>query len=238
VTRWNTVAFDLDDTLYPERDYVLSGFRAVAVWAASRFSEPVERCFCAFKELSASGPRGYIFNRWLDSRGAPTELVPEMVRVYREHEPVIKPFPGISDLLDSLAQKCALGLISDGFLDVQRIKLRALGIEQYFSSVIFTDQLGVDSWKPSVHPFETMLKELESHPGEAVYVGDNPEKDFFGARRLGITTVQCCYSGGYYVELDPPTPEHAPQFTVSSVAELNRLLLNGADDGLSLPGLA
>ena len=33
MSRLEAVVFDLDDTLYPEADYVLSGFQAVADWA-------------------------------------------------------------------------------------------------------------------------------------------------------------------------------------------------------------
>jgi putative hydrolase of the HAD superfamily len=80
--------------------------------------------------------------------------IAEMVKVYREHRPTIQPIPGIPELLARLRPECALGLLADGFLPAQRLKLAALGLERFFDAVVFTEDLGRDSWKPSPAGFE------------------------------------------------------------------------------------
>ena len=57
VPKWRAIVFDLDDTLYPERDYVLSGFRAIARWAAEHLRIPAEDGYRELAELFAAGVR-------------------------------------------------------------------------------------------------------------------------------------------------------------------------------------
>jgi putative hydrolase of the HAD superfamily len=61
--------FDLDDTLYEERTYVVSGFRAVAGFLSDRFGVDFhESLEWMLAELEKAG-RGRIFNRLLVERG-------------------------------------------------------------------------------------------------------------------------------------------------------------------------
>jgi hypothetical protein len=50
------LVFDLDDTLYPEREFALSGFRAAGRWAAAEPSAPEG---CAIKGNVTSNGRIY-----------------------------------------------------------------------------------------------------------------------------------------------------------------------------------
>ncbi len=80
------IVFDLDDTLYLERDYVRSGF--LAVEAASRISGFAAQAWSLFVE----GARHTTFDLTLERLGkAPSEpaLVPQLVAIYREHVPDI-----------------------------------------------------------------------------------------------------------------------------------------------------
>src|SRR5664280_2826371 len=73
------VVFDLDDTLYLERDYVASGFRAVGIWCAERLGlEGIEE---QAEVLFIQGRRGDIFNAVLEQMGveSDTGMVSEMV---------------------------------------------------------------------------------------------------------------------------------------------------------------
>lgn len=58
--------------------------------------------------------------------------------------------------------------------------------------VVVTDLLGPDRqfWKPHTRPFEVALSKLGVEPKRAVYVGDNPTKDFYGPTQLGMRTVR------------------------------------------------
>lgn len=226
MNRWRAIVFDLDDTLYPERDYVLSGFHAVAVWAETALGIPAEQCFTELTSLFEQGVRSDTFNRWLAAHSlSHYNLVAELVTVYREHQPQLAPLPNVPKLLRSLHHHYRLGLVSDGYLGVQQRKLAALNLADYFDAVIFSDQLGREAWKPSTKPFKAVLKQLAVRATKAVYIADNPAKDFLGARRVGMFTVWVRRPDGEYADLTPPTPHHTPDLTIRTLAELEQLLV-------------
>jgi len=225
VPKWRAIVFDLDDTLYPERDYVFSGFRAVATWAAEHLGIPQTTGTAELIGLYRSGVRGDTFDRWLADRGlSPAGLVPQLVQVYRDHNPSLRPFPGVPELLAALHASRQLGLVSDGYLTVQERKWTALGLAAFFDAVIFSDAWGRATWKPSPKPFEAALQQLAVAAQDVVYVADNPVKDFLGARQVGLATIRLRWPDGEYTQFQPSTPQHAPDFTVASLTDLQGLL--------------
>jgi putative hydrolase of the HAD superfamily len=224
VSRWRAVIFDLDDTLYSERSYVLSGFRAVARWIEARTGSPAAEVYQSLHALFCQGVRGDTFDRWLAAKGLPPDLTPTMVDVYRTHRPEIDLFPGVRATLQGLRPVARLGLVSDGPRTMQRAKLDALGVDQLFSAVLLTDELGRDFWKPSPVPFQKALGLLGVSPQDCVYVGDNCAKDFIGARSIRLSTIWVRYSGGDYCRTDPPAPSYAADLVADTLPELNALL--------------
>ncbi len=220
MTRWRAILFDMDDTLYPERAYVMSGFRAVAAWAEGRCGIPAEEGYAELEQLFESGVRGDTFDRWLAEFGQDGTLVSEAVGVYRGHAPQIEPYAAVTPLLARLKQNSALGIVSDGYLDVQRGKLDALGLRNWFNVIVFSDEMGREAWKPSPLAFQAALEYLQVAPSDAVYVGDNPKKDFLGARRAGVASIWLKLQGGVYEALAPEGQEYEPDFVVRSFGEL------------------
>ncbi|HNV01861.1 MAG TPA: HAD family hydrolase [Vicinamibacterales bacterium] len=232
MTRSRAVVFDLDDTLYPERDFVLGGFGAVAAWGETHLGIPKDEGYRALLRMYEDGVRGDTFDRWLGARGIdPGPIVPQLVDAYRRHAPRIAPFPGVPAMLGRLRAGHRVGLVSDGFLAVQRRKLDALGIGSLFDAVVFSDEWGRDGWKPSPAPFLAALERLGVAADSAVYVGDNPLKDFLGARLAGMRTVQVRRPGGEYCRAVAPTKAHEADRVLRDLDELERLLASwpGAD---------
>ena len=148
-----------------------------------------------------------------------------LVDIYREHRPELRPFPEVPPLLEKLRrQGLRLGLVSDGHVAVQRRKLTALKIGHHFDAIVFSDELGKRYWKPSPKPFATVLKILKTKAGHSVYVGDNPTKDFRGARQVGMLTIRFSHPLGEYSQLIPPTEEHASHLTVTSLRQIEGII--------------
>ena len=187
------VLFDLDDTLYPEHTYVACGFFAVAKYLEEicclKASEVYKRLLAAFFN---DGIRGNTFDLVLKTMGVhPSQsLVSRLVDVYRAHDPDITLYPDARRILLLLRPHFQLGVLTDGYTEVQRRKVQALGIESFFDVIIYSDDFGRAHWKPSVIPFQYFLNFLKIRPENTVYVGDNPYKDFIGARKIGINTVR------------------------------------------------
>ncbi len=174
------VILDLDDTLFPESSYVRSGFLAVAEWGESELRIAQSESAVYLNEAFESGIRANTFNMWLKHFGldASTILVQQIVDVYRNHEPDISPFDEVPSILRKLSKSYALGLVSDGYLEVQKKKFAALQLSHYFDAICFSDELGREHWKPSPRPFQVVAERLQVPAADCVYVGDNPNKDF------------------------------------------------------------
>lgn len=191
------VLFDLDDTLYPEISYVKSGFGAVARFLATDRATQA-KLLAHMLELFACNPSG-VFERLLERvRGVDlevdvsSEIIPKLVDVYRSHSPTIRLYDDVLPTLRVLRQYgIRLGIITDGRADGQQAKVEALGVAELVDVVVITDSLGPKRryWKPHSRPFEVALSELDVRPANAVYIGDNPTKDFHGPAQLGMRTV-------------------------------------------------
>lgn len=221
---WKALVFDLDDTLYPERAYVLSGFRSVSRWCSDNLGLDGKASLDALLEISERGERRHTFDRFLESVGFSLEHVPRLVSEFRSHVPEISPYPHALSLLRRLAGEVRLGIVSDGDLKVQEKKLAALDLGQYFDAVVFSDALGKEHWKPSEVPFRAVAEALGVTPRESIYVGENSLKDFVGARRAGMRTIRVLEPAGYYTGEEPPGPEHEADVTIRSLTDFDEAL--------------
>jgi len=216
------VVFDMDDTLYLEREYVRSGFQAVAA-SLERCGLSPEKAFDFLWEQFERGVRGDTFNRLLDAypqlKGACSP--PELIEIYRAHVPSLSLAPEIHQLLEELRKGgLKLGLISDGPLASQSAKFKSLRLEPHFDLVVLTDEWGREFWKPHPRSFESIMEAWDMKPRELVYVADNPVKDFLAPKRLGWHTVRLRLSEQQSFAHAPASPDHAPDREVSSIAEM------------------
>ncbi len=186
------VLFDLDDTLYRELDFVESAFREVAGTLAQCAGLPVPQAHAALADARVRFGRDRTINRAVEALGLAPALVPPLVRVYRSHAPAsLQLHSDARRALDRLAaQGIRLGLVTDGDPDVQRSKARALGLERWLGAMRFSWDEGAERQKPHARAFLPALEALGLAGDEAIYIGDNPAKDFVGARALGMYTVR------------------------------------------------
>jgi putative hydrolase of the HAD superfamily len=194
----SVVVFDIDDTVYLERDYVYSGFRAVGHWAGERLG--VEGFEAACSKLFASGVRGTIFDDAL--RGLGVEPKPDVIvalrEVYRAHDPDIHLEPDAVSVLERLHRRIALSAVSDGPITSQRAKAGALELSRWLSPILFTEEMGPEYHKPSSLAFESLEKQFGVQGVGLGYVADNPAKDFIGPAALGWRTVRVRRPGGLH----------------------------------------
>ena len=232
--RVHTIVFDLDDTLYLERDFVLSGFAAVDLCLRNEqgiagFAESAGRLF-------AEGVRGRIFDAALAELGhAPTpETIQRLVAIYREHEPAIELLPDAAAALAWAARWFRLGLITDGYAAVQARKIRALGLEARIPFRIVTDELGRAFWKPNPEAYRRVMQHFPGSPAGYVYVGDNPRKDFLAPRELGWRTLRVRRSGGESSGVSAAPHEDAER-EIASLLALEELLRPSEESGRGSP---
>jgi putative hydrolase of the HAD superfamily len=102
--------------------------------------------------------------------------------------------------LQRLRRRYRLGCITDGFAEVQRRKLRALGLEDAFDVIVVTDDHGRRNWKPAAYPFLLCCRSLGVTSDRAVFVGDNPDRDMAGAQNAGIRSIRIRRELGYFCQ--------------------------------------
>ncbi|MCL6457332.1 MAG: HAD family hydrolase [Gorillibacterium sp.] len=217
-----TIVFDLDDTLYPERDYVLSGFKAVGERVFRQFGHA--GFYESATRLFHSGESALIFNRVLDQLGLAynNQLITELVACYRLHEPEISLSADAQWLLGRISAEVKLGLLSDGYKEAQEQKVMKLNLDHYFHAVVLSDTLGREHWKPSPVPYQEMVRLLHVQHEACLYVGDNASKDFITAKTLGWRTVRLKRPDGVYADTLVPE-EFEAHYQIDNLRQLTTI---------------
>jgi len=193
--------FDIDDTLYLERDYVRGGFAAVGAWARTELgvADLGDRAWAAF----VAGVRGRIFDEALVACGvtANDTLVPRLVDVYRSHAPAIELLDDVRTWLAGRAADVDLAVVTDGPRASQLAKAAALGLERWADPVVITEDLGPGRSKPHPAAFACVEAATGLAGAACAYVADNPAKDFAGPQTRGWRTVRVRREGGLHTSV-------------------------------------
>ena len=224
------VIFDLDDTLYPERAYVFSGFAAVAEAFKEILGDPTEAAG-QMRRLFDTEHRRRVFNRLLIDRSLTEDpdLVSRMITTYRTHRPAIELYRDADAALTRFRKTHKLGLLTDGPTVMQRAKINALKLGPRVEAIILTDELGPEFSKPHPRSFEQITEQLDVEPGRCTYVADNPAKDFIGPNALGWGTVRVIRPAGVYHDA-APAEGGAAQHRIDALDQLDAVLGPGPTD--------
>jgi len=95
--------------------------------------------------------------------------------------------PGARKILDHLAGKYELHLITNGFKEIQQIKIDTCGIRKYFKELIISEEVGVQKPHPKI--FRTSETRTGAKTHECIYIGDHPESDVKGSQNAGWDQV-------------------------------------------------
>lgn len=214
------VVFDLDDTLISEKEYIKSSFVHVSQIIKRDFLIESDVISDIMYEFSIDSKK--VFNRVLKKLGLNDDInyIKKLVYEYRNHIPNIRLYDDAEYTL-SLLKKSGfkLGIITDGYKEVQKNKIEVLNIKSIFDSIIITDEIGREYWKPHKLPYIKSSDELGVKFEEMVYVGDNVNKDFVTANSLGILTIQVQRENGVYCNVKSK-PQYDAKIKVNSLEEL------------------
>lgn len=191
------VVFDLDDTLISEKEYIKSGYRHIAEVVSQRFNFNKDQVYIDLFQLFKKSPHN-VFNRLYEKYNIEysKDMIIDLVNEYRGHFPNIKFYDDVLPCLNELKRLgVKIGIITDGYAIAQRQKLIAVEADKYFDEIIVTDELGREYWKPHTKAFEIIKERFEVSFDEIVYVGDNPEKDFYISNIYPIKTIRILRDG-------------------------------------------
>jgi|TARA_B100001971_G_C18122226_1_gene500080 putative hydrolase of the HAD superfamily len=184
------IIFDLDDTLYTEHDYVLSGFKFVADFASNKFNISKSQMYDALVESFESRGRGKNFDYALKKLGVDKYNINELVSAYRNHIPhIVLPRKAIKVLRD-LKKDYTLCLLTNGWIEAQKRKVEKLELDKYFDSIWYAQEYGVQFRKPNKKYFLKIFSHYKAKPSEVLVIGDNSIEDIQAGENLGCYTHQ------------------------------------------------
>lgn len=210
----NTVwVFDLDDTLYYERDYQHSGFNAIADYIQRCLNQDVSHII-----KDAIDNKHDVLARVCEHLRTPGSVKESLLWIYRTHMPHIALTHSTKQTLETIKHSAAnVAILTDGRLITQRAKLAALGLSDWKAYVS-------EEWeetKPGRKRFEAVMRDNPTFT-EFVYVGDNIKKDFVTPNQLGWMTIGLKDSGRnvHPQNITGLSEDYLPKKWVDSIAEL------------------
>lgn len=204
VSKYKHIFFDLDRTLWDfdaaaevafERIYEKYHLKDLGIPSAHEFHEvyhPLnEQLWVLYRADKVT--KDYLnrtrFLKPLEHYGIhDTDLADHLSEDYVYWSPrIVRLVPGTMELLDYLKPKYHLHLITNGFQEVQHIKLSGSGLEPYFETLTVSEEVGVK--KPNPEIFRYALRKAHATAKESLMIGDEMAVDIDGARTAEIDTV-------------------------------------------------
>ena len=224
MSRFQCIAFDLDDTLLDtQRLLVPTAARESAqAMIDAGLDSDLARALAARESLFRENPRLPPYERMVARLGARPGADPEAVaeagrRAFlgREVDPGIRPIPEAERLLGRLSAIYKLYLVTSGDSVTQMRKVEILGIAGRFKAVFAVDP---SRGERKGQAFASILRSTGLAPDACLSVGNRVDTDLAEAKDLGWKT--CWVRQGEYVHLNPETPSERPDFRIDRIDEL------------------
>jgi len=121
---------------------------------------------------------------------------------------------GAIEILEWLKPKYTLGLITNGFNEIQFVKIRNARLNEFFRIIITSEEAGCKKPDPGI--FKYSLQKAGAKEATSLYIGDEPETDVAGAKAAGIDQVLVTF--GQHFANDGAT------YTVQELLDLKNIL--------------
>lgn len=204
------IVLDLDDTLYPEIDFLKSAYHHISKILS-------DDCEGLYELMMGKYEKNEDVFAYLTQTFSLDKT--RLLEWYRFHEPDISLYSGAQNFLSYYSENCIFNLVTDGRSKTQRNKIKALGLADVLHNIIISEEIG--SEKPNQINFERAIS--GQSPSNCYYIGDNVKKDFITPNRMGWTTVCLEDQGQNIHKQDFTTPaEFQPTHRFSSWLEIQR----------------
>jgi putative hydrolase of the HAD superfamily len=94
---------------------------------------------------------------------------------------------GTIEILDYLSNKYQLHIITNGFKEIQHIKIENCNLKKYFKNIFISEEIGCNKPNPGI--FEFALNHLSALKSETIMIGDDWDADILGAQQFGMSSI-------------------------------------------------
>lgn len=209
--------FDVDDTLYFERDYSYSSLNFVADIIQDEVGKTTHQKLIGLFDQGNKDAIGVICQSVGISDERKTQIILEM----QNHSPTISLRKDAEIFLSLLRRNSVpFGLVTDGRTNTQRAKIAALGIDDA-NSISISGETGFQ--KPHGGAFAPIISEIEAE--NFIFVGDNPKKDFYYPNEMGWASVMLELAGkGVHSQTLPKDEKYHPKTIIAEFSQLESFL--------------
>ena len=231
-TRYRSLFFDLDDTLWAFSENAEDTFRAMYdKYGYGRFFRSFGHFYALYTERNLQLWEEYGQGRITKDELNRIRFLHPLQQVGVEDAGLAQAFaddffaviptckklmPHAREVLDYLSGRYRLYILSNGFRELQYRKMCSAGIEGYFRRVVLSEDIGL--LKPRKELFDFALSATQSEARDSLMIGDNWENDIAGARHAGWHQV-------YYAPAVEASPlPFRPTYFIRDLRELTTFL--------------
>ena len=143
------------------------------------------------------------------------EIAKSMAADYIRISPTkTKLFPQALEVVETLSKKYRLHIITNGFAEVQFIKVKNSGLAPFFDTIITSEMAGFQ--KPNPEIFHYSLKKTGANTNETLMIGDDLEADILGAQNVGLDQI--------YVNFEKKSHSETPLYEVHNLKAILEIL--------------
>ena len=144
-------------------------------------------------------------------------LAAGVVAYRRAREANLLAYPNVNKTLIELTKLgMKLAVVSDAPSREAWMRIYYLNLYHFFDVVITFDDSG--ERKPSAIPFEMALKKLGLNPQSSLMIGDWPERDVVGAKKIGMRTAFAVYGDTFGTKVS------GADWDIKDISELTRII--------------
>lgn len=221
------ILFDLDDTLYSERQYIYQGFKEVAQYLREKYGLDEQKSYRQLISVFKSGSK-LVFDDFLRSVGV-NPSSGDLVDVYRKAPRSLTNYPDVAEALKIVG---GYGhkrlLITNGRAEVQKQKVEQLELAKYFDELFILDEYGKEYWKPSTLIFRVIKQKYGDGLTNYAFVG-NSEEDFQFSQILGMKFIYVERRNQIRKLQLEQTPDKAHIYTIRNLYDLVKMICMTTD---------
>ena len=222
--KYDWILFDADETLFH-----FDAFKGMQLMLARRGVEFTESDYKHYQQLNkplwdkyqaglvtAGEIKTIRFQYWADKlETTAIELNSAFMQAMAD---ICTMLPGAKELIESLAGKAKLAIVTNGFIELQSIRLDKVGLSDNFEHVIISEQVGVA--KPDSGIFDYAMDKMgQPDRKKVLMVGDNLHSDIVGGINYGIDT--CWLNANNQTQVETIKPS----YIVNCLGDLQSILL-------------
>jgi len=195
ISKYDILIFDLDDTIYPQKNYDTPALLSVSKFIQKKTNLKILDIFNTLRKLKAirrGKPPKFLFNVFFKNITIRYKgfTIAKCIRLFQSYKCIeLKKSKSLRSTIKNLYKTKILFLVTNGNTNRQNNKIKYLGIKKYFKKIFILDGIKKDI-KPSTKDVQSLVKFISSHQElKVAYIGDNLISDKKFAKNLKISFI-------------------------------------------------